>query len=98
MPRSERNHRFRRGRTLPPAATPKRPAPAAARPAAPVVDFRRDSFVHRSGALGLDRAPFAIARGELAFLAVPAGAGKSTVMQLLTRELAPSGGSVWVAG
>jgi cell division transport system ATP-binding protein len=63
-----------------------------------VLDFRRVSFVHRSGALGLDRATFAIARGELAFLAGPAGAGKSTVMQLLTRELAPSGGSVWVAG
>ncbi len=63
-----------------------------------MVDFRRVSLVHRSGALGLDRATFTVTRGELAFLAGPAGAGKSTVMRLLTRELSPSGGSVWVAG
>ena len=82
----------------PPAATPKRPAPPGSPPAAPVVDFRRVSLVHRSGALGLDRATFAIARGELAFVTGSAGAGKSTVMRLLTRELSPSGGTVFVAG
>jgi cell division transport system ATP-binding protein len=95
---SKRKPRFRRGRTLQRAVTLKRPVPAAPRPAAPVIDFRGVSMVHRSGALGLDRATFAIGRGELAFLAGRAGAGKSTVMRLLTREFTPSGGTVLVAG
>ena len=93
-----RKHLFRRGRTIPPAATPKRPPEPAAAPAEPIVEFRGVSLVHRSGALGLERATFTIARGQLAFLTGPAGAGKSTVMRLLTKELEASGGSVWVAG
>ena len=94
----DRKHLFRRGRTISPAATPKRPPSPAAAPVEPIIEFRRVSLVHRSGALGLERATFAIARSELAFLTGPAGAGKSTVMRLLTKELEASGGSVWVAG
>jgi cell division transport system ATP-binding protein len=98
MPVPDREHPFRRARTLAPSATPKRPASAGSSPAAPVIDFRHVSLVHRSGALGLDRATFAVPRGQLAFLAGTAGAGKSTAMRLITRELAPSGGAVFVAG
>ena len=94
----DRKHLFRRGRTISPAATPKRLAERAAAPVEPIIEFRGVSLVHRSGALGLERATFAIARSELAFLTGPAGAGKSTVMRLLTKELEASGGSVWVAG
>ena len=63
-----------------------------------MIDFRRASMVHRDGAVGLDRATFAIGRGDLAFVVGPPHSGKSTVMRLLTRELRPSGGAVWVAG
>lgn len=41
---------------------------------------------------------FGIKRGELAFLVGPSGSGKSTVLKLLTRELLPDEGSVYVAG
>jgi cell division transport system ATP-binding protein len=74
------------------------PAEAPAEPARPLVEFRRASLIHRDGAVGLDRVSFALARGEMAFLTGPAGAGKSTAIQLLTRELVPSGGAVLVAG
>src|SRR5882672_4836826 len=94
----DRKHLFRRGRTSSPAAIPKGPPPPAAAPAEPIVEFRGVSLVHRSGALGLERATFTVARGELAFLTGPAGAGKSTVMRLLTKELEASGGAVLVAG
>jgi cell division transport system ATP-binding protein len=94
----DRKHLFRRGRTVSPAATPKRPPQPPAAPVEPIIEFRGVSLVHRSGALGLERATFTIARGQLAFLTGPAGAGKSTVMRLLTKELEASGGSVWVAG
>ena len=52
-------------------------------------------MVHRDGAVGLDRATFAIGRGDLAFVIGPPHSGKSTVLRLLTRELRPSGGAVW---
>lgn len=55
-------------------------------------------MVHRGGVVGLDRASFAIARGELVFVAGPAESGKSTILRLLTRELVPSSGAVLVAG
>ena len=100
MPVSERKQRFRRGRTVSPAPNPETPAPpsAAPEPVPPLVQFRRVSMIHRGGVVGLDRATFALGRGELAFLTGPAGAGKSTAMQLLTRELAPTSGIVRVAG
>jgi len=41
---------------------------------------------------------FGINRGELAFLVGPSGSGKSTILKLLTRELLPDDGSVYVAG
>jgi len=41
---------------------------------------------------------FGINRGELAFLVGPSGSDKSNILKLLTRELLPDDGSVYVAG
>ena len=46
----------------------------------------------------LDGVTFDIHAGELAFLVGPSGAGKTTLMKLINREVAPSSGEVWVDG
>jgi cell division transport system ATP-binding protein len=39
-----------------------------------------------------------VAKGEFVFVVGPSGSGKSTFMKLLTREQAPDGGDIYVAG
>jgi cell division transport system ATP-binding protein len=94
----ERQHKYRR--TPRPGATRAASAPAHASPAAanPVLEFHRVSKVYEGGDIGLDRATFAIERGEFVFLVGQTGSGKSTVMRLLIKELEPSAGSIMVAG
>src|SRR5207247_7893582 len=46
----------------------------------------------------LDGVSFDLAPGELAFLAGPTGAGKTSLLRLLSGVLRPTGGEVWVDG
>jgi cell division transport system ATP-binding protein len=62
-----------------------------------VIDFRNVSKLYQ-GDVGLDRATFAIDRGEFVFLVGATGSGKSTVMRLLIKELEPTDGTIRVAG
>ncbi len=69
------------------------------RGAAPaVVEFRHVSKLYAPGDVGLERATFAIGRGEMVFLVGPTGSGKSTIMRLLIKELEPSEGAILLAG
>jgi cell division transport system ATP-binding protein len=80
---------------------PSAPKPPAGRPPAAgahVVEFSDVSKVYEGGHLGLDRATFAVERGEFVFLVGQTGSGKSTVMRLLIKELEPSAGTLLVAG
>jgi cell division transport system ATP-binding protein len=81
------------------AAPVRRPAPALSRPAGArsVIEFRGVSKLY-AGDVGLDRATFAIERGEFVFLVGSTGSGKSTVMRLLIKELEPTDGTIRVAG
>jgi cell division transport system ATP-binding protein len=63
-----------------------------------MIEFRGVSKRYPSGDLGLDRATFAVDRGEFVFLVGATGSGKSTVMRLLIKEVEPSEGTVRVAG
>ena len=96
MARSQRPHPYRR---TPRPATPKPPAASASRPGGNhVIEFRGVSKAYPGGEVGLDRASFAVERGEFVFLVGQTGSGKSTVMRLLIKELEPSAGSIVVAG
>jgi cell division transport system ATP-binding protein len=92
----ERQHKYRR---VPRPGAP-RPAPAhvPSQDAKHVLVFQQVSKVYEGGDIGLDRATFAIDRGEFVFLVGQTGSGKSTVIRLLIKELEPSAGSIMVAG
>jgi cell division transport system ATP-binding protein len=63
-----------------------------------VVELSGVSVRYGPGAMGLERATFAVRRGEMVFLVGPTGSGKSTIMRLLIKELEPTEGRVRVAG
>jgi len=63
-----------------------------------VLEFRAVSKLYGSGEAGLQRATFSVRRQEMVFLVGPTGAGKSTIMRLLIKELEPSRGRIRVAG
>ena len=48
--------------------------------------------------LALDDVHLALRSGELAFLVGPSGAGKTTLIKLINREIRPTSGEVWIDG
>ncbi len=48
--------------------------------------------------LALDDVNLALRSGELAFLVGPSGAGKTTLIKLINREIRPTSGEVWIDG
>lgn len=48
--------------------------------------------------LAVDEVSFGVARGEVLGLLGLNGAGKTTILRMLTGDLAPSAGEVWIAG
>ncbi|MEW6228431.1 MAG: cell division ATP-binding protein FtsE [Bacillota bacterium] len=56
------------------------------------------SKVYPNGAVGLLNADICIKQGEFVFLVGPSGAGKTTLMNLLTRQVLPTQGQVIVDG
>ena len=50
------------------------------------------------GLVALQDVDFRLDPGELAFLVGPSGAGKTTVLKLINRELKPTSGEVWIDG
>ncbi len=48
--------------------------------------------------LALDDVHFSLQPAELTFLVGPSGAGKTSLLKLINREIRPTGGEVWVDG
>lgn len=63
-----------------------------------MIIFQRVSKQFPDGTLGLDQISFQINKGEFVFFIGPSGAGKTTIMRLLRREILPSKGTVLVKG
>jgi len=59
-----------------------------------MIVFEKVSKQFSDSTTALDRVSFQIKTGEFVFLIGPSGAGKTSVMKLLRREISPSGGTI----
>jgi ATP-binding cassette subfamily B protein len=66
--------------------------------AAGAIEFRRVSFRYDPAALALHEVSFAMAPGTRVGVAGPTGAGKTTLVSLLTRFYDPGGGQITIDG
>lgn len=64
----------------------------------PLIEFDRVRKAFGAGPAVLEQASFTVGRGQLVVLSGANGAGKSTVLKLITGDLAPDRGRVAVAG
>lgn len=63
-----------------------------------MIEFRNVTVVYDKDVVALDNASFKIDSGEFVFLVGKTGAGKSSAIKLLTGEIKPTSGEVFVDG
>src|ERR1700682_1155523 len=63
----------------------------------PILEFKGVTRAYGSR-LALDDVSLSLEPGQLTFLVGPSGAGKTTFLKLINRELRPTKGEVWVDG
>ncbi len=63
-----------------------------------MIDMKNISKVYENGAMALDHINVHIAKGEFVFIVGASGAGKSTFIRMLFREVLPTDGSLIVNG
>lgn len=63
-----------------------------------MIEFRSVDYIYPNGVRALSSFNAVIPEHEFVFLAGPTGAGKSSALKMIYRELAPTQGEVWVNG
>lgn len=63
-----------------------------------MIELNGVSLLYPNGVLALDDVNLTLGKGEFAFLIGPSGAGKTSLMRLVFRDLSPSAGDVVVDG
>lgn len=63
-----------------------------------MIQFDNVTVVYKNNVTGLDKVSFHINKGEFVFLVGKTGAGKSSAIKLLTAEIKPLSGDVWLDG
>jgi len=66
--------------------------------ATPYIRYQDVKVQYTNLVTGLQGVTLEIARGDFAFFCGRTGAGKSTLIKLLTREVKPTAGKVWIGG
>lgn len=61
-----------------------------------MIEFKNVTKQFKDGTLALDKVSFAIGPGEFVFIVGPSGAGKTTILRLLIRDILPTVGSIFV--
>jgi cell division transport system ATP-binding protein len=64
----------------------------------PIIELQKATKIYPGGHIALERVSLRVERGEFVFLVGPTGCGKSTLIKLLIRELAPTEGQIRIAG
>lgn len=59
-----------------------------------MIEFKEVSKHYPNGTVALDKVSFSVSPGEFVFIVGPSGAGKTTLVKLLTREKLPTEGEV----
>lgn len=60
--------------------------------------FEKVSKVYQNGVRALHEVSFEVEEGELVFLVGPTGAGKTSLLKLITLEERPTSGKIWLDG
>ena len=63
-----------------------------------MIEFRNVEKIYSNGVKALSNASFKIESGEFVFIVGESGAGKSTILKLLLKEINPTSGAVIVNG
>lgn len=62
-----------------------------------MIEFRQVTKQFGNGTVALDKVDFKIAAGEFVFFVGPSGAGKTTILKLLLRQILPTAGTIFLA-
>lgn len=60
-----------------------------------MIEFKEVTKHYPNSTVALDKVTFSVSPGEFVFVVGPSGAGKTTLVKLLTREELPTEGEVW---
>lgn len=61
-----------------------------------MIEFKKVTKQFGDGTVALNKISFTIEPGEFVFIVGPSGAGKTTILRLLLRELLPTAGSIYL--
>lgn len=63
-----------------------------------MINFDNVTKEYRTGTIALDKATFQVADNDFVFLVGPSGAGKTSILKMILRQIVPTSGSISVDG
>ncbi|MBP9798471.1 ATP-binding cassette domain-containing protein [Candidatus Woesebacteria bacterium] len=63
-----------------------------------MINFDNVTKEYRTGTIALDKATFQVADNDFVFLVGPSGAGKTSILKMILRQIIPTSGSISVDG